>query len=162
MTNEQRAELIKSICIHDEKNIKGFFGEYRWLSNFYLCSIEREGLFYPSTEHAYQSAKCINKEDQLKFIQYPPNSLPINVSAAKNLGSKVQMIKNWDELKREVMYEINLYKFSHHPVLRSLLRSTGSKHLEETNYWSDRYWGVCKGVGENWLGEILMKIRNEV
>ena len=45
------------------------------------------------------------------------------------------------------------------------LLETGSKHLEEVNYWGDTFWGVHKndssepGVGENNLGRLLMEIR---
>lgn len=34
--------------------------------------------------------------------------------------------------------------------------------IVEENSWRDTYWGVCKGVGENHLGKILMKIRDEL
>ena len=34
--------------------------------------------------------------------------------------------------------------------------------LEEGNTWGDRVWGVCQGQGENRLGKILMKVREEL
>jgi len=34
--------------------------------------------------------------------------------------------------------------------------------LEETNTWGDKYWGVCNGEGENQLGKLLMKIRENI
>ena len=40
-----------------ENVIDSFVGEYYFLSNFYPCSIEHDGLRYPSSEHAYQAAK---------------------------------------------------------------------------------------------------------
>lgn len=30
----------------------------------------------------------------------------------------------------------------------------------EVNNWGDTYWGVCNGIGDNHLGKILMKIRD--
>jgi hypothetical protein len=33
--------------------------------------------------------------------------------------------------------------------------------LVEGNTWNDRYWGVCRGVGQNKLGHLLMKLREE-
>jgi hypothetical protein len=33
--------------------IKGFLGEYSFLSNFYLCPVYYEGLVYPSSENAF-------------------------------------------------------------------------------------------------------------
>ena len=37
-------------------------------------------------------------------------------------------------------------------------------HLEEGNWWGDIFWGVDKktGAGENNLGKILMKVREEL
>ena len=49
----------KIYSIHDDKQIKGFFGNYSWLSNFYECSVWFEGGSYPSSENAYQAAKNI-------------------------------------------------------------------------------------------------------
>jgi predicted NAD-dependent protein-ADP-ribosyltransferase YbiA (DUF1768 family) len=49
-------------AIHDENNIKGFFNEYRFLSNFHMTDIEYEGEVYPSVECAYMAAKTLDKE----------------------------------------------------------------------------------------------------
>lgn len=32
----------------------------------------------------------------------------------------------------------------------------------EGNTWDDTYWGVCKGVGTNYLGKLLMIVRNDL
>lgn len=34
--------------------------------------------------------------------------------------------------------------------------------LIEGNAWNDTFWGVCNGVGENWLGQLLMERRAEL
>ena len=34
--------------------------------------------------------------------------------------------------------------------------------LIEGNEWGDTFWGTCDGIGENHLGKILMRIRNEM
>ena len=59
------------------------------------------------------------------------------------------------------MYDVLISKFTLTPELKEKLLQTGSKYLEETNYWNDTYWGVCDGKGKKTLGELLMKIRNE-
>ena len=48
------------------------------------------------------------------------------------------------------------------PELGQMLLETGNSPLEETNSWGDTYWGVCKGVGKNMLGKLLMEVRNEI
>ncbi|NWN81082.1 NADAR family protein, partial [Bacillus sp. (in: firmicutes)] len=46
--------------------------------------------------------------------------------------------------------------------LKNKLLQTGESILIEGNTWGDKIWGVCNGVGENKLGKILMKVRNEL
>lgn len=48
------------------------------------------------------------------------------------------------------------------PAIAEDLLDTGDQRLVEGNVWGDRYWGVCDGVGENWLGELLMQVRDEL
>ena len=52
---------------HNGYEIKGFFGEYRFLSNFEPAKVELEGTTYSSVEKAYQAAKW-NPEDRGYFI----------------------------------------------------------------------------------------------
>ena len=50
-------EQVDACSFYDSDNIKGFFGGYRWLSNFHVCDVMFEGDLYPSSENAYQAAK---------------------------------------------------------------------------------------------------------
>lgn len=152
---ETRDERIKRITVHDDKNVKGFFYYYRFLSNFYLIPVEYEGKVYPSSENAYQAAKCANVEDREKFINIGPEE-------SKALGKKVEKIHNWDIIKPEIMYRIVKNKFTNDFTLRLMLLVTGERFLEETNYWGDTFWGVCSGQGLNTLGNILMRVRKEL
>lgn len=141
--------------VHDEKNIKGFFGEYRWLSNFEPCLVEHDGLVFPSSEAAYQAAKCKNKEDRLLF-------LTLSAAESKKMGRKIKIIDHWDDVKDLIMKAILISKFTKNSHLREKLLDTGDKYLEETNWWNDRYWGVCNGRGDNMLGKILMEVRDQI
>ena len=60
------------------------------------------------------------------------------------------------------MYEIVLAKFTQNPDLKKKLLATGDEHLEEGNTWGDTIWGTVDGVGENRLGKILMRVRDEL
>lgn len=142
----------RDYIIHDEKNIKGMFGTYRFLSNYQVIPVLYEGLEYPSTENAYQAAKSLDPVVRKQFLNITP-------SEAKKLGKKLVIRPDWDEIKYDVMKEICTYKFTQHQSMRDALISTGDRYIEETNHWKDRYWGVCDGVGENNLGKILMEIR---
>lgn len=46
--------------------------------------------------------------------------------------------------------------------LKIKLLQTGLEPIVESNTWGDTYWGKCKGVGQNKLGQTLMRIRNEL
>lgn len=143
--------------------VNGFFGEYRFLSNFYPCEIEYEGLKYNSVEHAYQAAKS-DLAWERKALSCTPGSGKKVMSAkeAKIFGKKVSMRHNWDNVKLSVMEELCRQKFTNHEDLKAKLLATDDQYLEETNYWGDRFYGVCGGSGQNHLGKIHMKIRKEL
>lgn len=144
--------------------ITEFQGEYRFLSNFWPwdgnrllaepLKLEYEGLIYPSVEHAYQASKCLNYRDRAVMAAC------YTAGDAKRYGRKIVLPKNWEEVKLRVILELVRLKFAI-PGLRAKLLATGDAELIEGNCWGDRFWGVCKGVGENHLGKILMHVRSE-
>lgn len=137
-------------------SILGFFKEYRFLSNFHLAVVKLDGLEYASTEHAYQAAKTLNLEEREAI------RLSTKPAEAKKLGQKVTMREDWEQVKNSVMKDVVRQKFSDHQDLKEQLLATGDAYLEETNHWGDVYWGVCKDKGQNWLGKILMEVREEL
>lgn len=141
--------------IETDKEIKGFFDKYRFLSNFYVSDVFYDGLMYPSSENAYQSAKTLDMDLRNMFIDISP-------SQSKKLGRKIKVRDDWEDVKFNIMFEIVTDKFNRSESLCEMLLSTGDKYLEETNYWGDKIWGVCNGVGDNWLGKILMDVRSNL
>lgn len=149
----QTWDRADEITVHNDKEIKGFFRDYRWLSNFYPCSVKLGGLVYPSSENAYQAMK-FPKEYREKFVS-------IDATAAKKLGKKAKIIPaEWNAASEHLMVLIVASKFSQNADLRELLIQTKGKYLEETNWWGDTRWGVCNGKGDNKLGRILMHYRD--
>lgn len=136
--------------------INSFSNEYRFLSNFYPCSVELDKDVYPSVEHAYQAAKTLNLEDR-QLIQHT-----VEPNIAKKLGKYVTIRENWEEIKLEIMSDLVWQKFSTNDDLRAKLLATQGYELIEGNWWNDTYWGICQGVGQNNLGKILMAVRNEL
>lgn len=134
--------------------IDSFKGEYAFLSNFQRCRVQFEGEEYISTEHAYQAAKTLIPEERetVRLCGTP--------GQAKGLGNKCTLRPDWEEVKLGVMRDLLVQKFAY-PDLRAKLEATGNQELVEGNYWNDTYWGVCKGVGTNWLGRLLMEIRDD-
>jgi N-glycosidase YbiA len=137
--------------------ILGFTGRYKFLSNFHSSKIKDEdGIIYATVEHAYQAAKTLNKTQsrRVRKAETPGES--------KRLGRKVTIRYDWEQIKDEMMMKFLRLKFSQHRDLRDALIKTGDEYLEETNNWGDTYWGVCKGVGKNILGKLLMEIRDKL
>lgn len=137
--------------------ISEFQGEYRWLSNFYPCTIILEGIKYPSVEHAYMSRKS-DSELWKDFC-----STTISPEEVKKASRRISLIPGWEGIRVEVMRECLIQKYSREP-LRSKLVVTGSQILQEGNWWGDRFWGVDikTGVGENNLGKLIMEIRERL
>jgi ribA/ribD-fused uncharacterized protein len=150
----------RDYIVHDERSIRGFFGDYGWLSNFYPCEVLFEGITFPSVENAYVFAKM-----PVDLREHRPSIvgqlLTLDAAAAKRLGrEQVPIRKDWESVKYDVMCAVVFDKFYRHRHLRDSLIATGTRYLEETNNWQDRYWGVCDGIGQNKLGKILMRARD--
>lgn len=81
---------------------------------------------------------------------------------AKKLGRQVTLRPDWEQIKDSVMEEVIHWKFKCNKDLAEALINTGDAILIEGNTWNDRYWGVCRGTGQNKLGKILMKERDRL
>ena len=168
MTDELKIADISTPdkAINDVPDIDSFSGNFRWLSNF----VGAPGLVIKSTAHSnvtannieviYHIDKCCKQEDiELLLEAGTPGK-------AKKAGKNITLRPDWDEVKLGVMENLVRQKFSSIPF-KGLLLGTGDANLEEGNYWHDNYWGVCHcskcgGNGQNHLGKILMKIREEL
>lgn len=184
------------------KSIDKFQGETRWLSNFWFLEstfldkdifqvigtafdqstkLIFEKYRYPTTEHAYQAMKIGDARERKEFID-KHNYLNLTPGEVKKLSRKMKMRPDWDEVKLDVMYQLQKFKFSEaNPKLRAQLVGTTlwgvSKHaavtqkalddpnnfayLTEGNTWGDKFWG-CSPDGENHLGKIIMEVRNDI
>lgn len=135
--------------------IDRFVGEFSFLSNFYCSPIMIDGMMFNSVEHAYQAAKTddANSKNLIKNAKTP--------GIAKKLGQSVEMKSDWDDIKFDIMKKLIHEKFRN-PFLREALIATSPADLIEGNHWNDTYWGVCRGVGANNLGKILMSERQSL
>ena len=115
------------------------------------------GYDFPTSEHAYQAAKCSEQEEFEKFLD--PK---LTAGQAKRLGRSVLTWNRWKDMKLRVMEDILRSKFEHGSEMARLLKETGDAILIEGNTWGDKFWGQCNGEGENYLGRILERIRSEL
>lgn len=143
----------KTYAVHDANMVKGFFGDFRFLSNFEACCFIHEGVMYRSVENAYQAAKTEDEALRTRIAAMTPFE-------AKSWSHTITVFDDWHAKKRDIMYHLIWLKFQD-PVLAAKLAATKSAYLEETNHWHDTYWGVDyqTGLGENMLGRILMEVR---
>ena len=152
--------------------IDSFSGKYRFLSNFYRCYIEHEGITYPSVERAYQAAKTLSVNERARIATMS------TTGAAKAAGRRIKLRVNWEQVKIGIMLTLLRKKFSHndpgyHETRAMALLATGDAELIDGNTWGDTFWGVCGcagngtcakkgGTGENMLGKLLMQVREEL
>lgn len=136
--------------------IESFTGPYRFLSNFWLCDILYEDLIYPSTEHAFQAAKTLDPSERLLIC------LLDTPGHAKRKGHNITLRRGWEQIKQDIMLDLLRIKFTVHRDLREHLLATGNRKLIEGNNWGDTYWGEVNGIGNNFLGKLLMRVREEL
>lgn len=137
--------------------IDSFMGNYYFLNNFYPCRVMYKGIWFSSSEAAYQAQKNSSDCVRRMFSGLKPDE-------AKALGKRIHIRSDWDTVKIAVMRDVVREKFWQNPALAILLDNTGDAILKEGNDWGDTFWGVDKetGEGQNQLGIILMQVRNEL
>jgi hypothetical protein len=135
--------------------IDRFINEFAFLSNFHPSTIIVDGRHYATVEHAYQAAKTLD-ETQREMVRKSKTA-----AEAKKLGRSVTLREDWDQVKVDLMRKFVKAKFEN-PLLREMLLATEDAELIEGNHWNDKFWGVCRGQGQNWLGRILQEVRDEI
>lgn len=137
------------------KKIKSFNGRYKFLSNFFEYPMICGQNTWKTAEHWYQAIKV---EEEKDFVQIRDCDSP---KTAKELGNTCKRWGYWHVIKLHYMEMILKRKFSI-PKLADKLLSTKEIYLENCNNDNDVFWGTVNGIGENHLGKILMKIREEI
>ena len=133
--------------------INSFQGDYRFLSNFWPVRVQLDGATYTTVEHAYQAAKTLDDRERNTVRR------ALTPGEAKRAGRRVTKRADWEQVKIEVMRVLLQQKFRS-DYLHDKLQATRGHELVEGNTWGDTFWGVCRGVGENHLGKLLMQIRD--
>lgn len=135
----------------------------RWLSNMTPVLITFRGKTYPSVEHAYMSAKIDDEKWRIFCTSTERTSGQIKKLTQQALLLS-PLVDNWETEKLIVMEECLREKFKQEPFKTKLIE-TGNQNIQEGNHWNDTFWGVdlkvSPNVGENHLGRLIMKIRDE-
>ena len=154
----------------------GFWHEYEdygCLSNWYKAEFEYAGISFSSVEQFMMYQKV------MAFRQYDLGNKIMNTSdpaKAKTLGGTPFSEFDtgiWDKISYQVVKRAVRAKFIQNPDILEILLSTGNAILAECSA-RDKKWGIgidisdpsykdiSKWKGKNYLGRILMEVREEL
>jgi ribA/ribD-fused uncharacterized protein len=133
---------------------------YYVFDNFSAYTVTLWNKTFMTAEHAYQWRKFSDSSPEIaQLIAAAPSPYAVKKisDAHKNLVPDA-----WHEQKKVVMEEILRAKLAQHENVLCKLKETHQKNIYE-NSPTDGYWGVgVNGDGENILGELWMKLRDEL
>ena len=134
------------------------FGELGYLANYSNHGFYKDNVYYKTVEHFYQASKFDNKKIKEKIINC---STP---KEASNIGRDRNNIRiaNFKDIKLDVMYEGIYLKFTQNKDIRSKLIETRNNQIREMSV-KESFWGIGPNLdGENHIGIILEKVRDQV
>jgi N-glycosidase YbiA len=132
--------------------------EYGSFSNFSPHPIRLKGKVWPTSEHYFQAQKFAGTPDE-EVVRQAKSPM---IAARMGRSRKRPLRNDWESAKDAIMHEAVLAKFTQHADLRDLLLGTGDAEIVEHTQ-NDAYWGDGgDGSGKNRLGQILMRVREEL
>jgi N-glycosidase YbiA len=148
---------------------------FGFLSNFCEAPIAIDGEIWRSTEYYYQAQKSFDPEFQnairqaggpghvKRLASFPSPDRPAGLRKQSWFDGRTELIRaDWQEAKFAVMERAVQAKFTQNADLRAALLATGDARIVEDSE-SDSYWGIGPdGGGENRLGVLLMKLRDDL
>lgn len=183
---EDDMEAHKIADLEAQDAILGFDGPYRFLSNFGAGKTHAYGITFPTVEHGFAAikldpeggvftrAEVIAEMSRIASLSSPGEAKRAGrrrtwdgtqPKEGRRAAQRPFLRTDWEAKKFDLVLELVRRKFAD-PVLREKLLATGDRPLYELNTWGDRIWGVvAKGdelIGTNWLGKILMQVRDEI
>lgn len=117
-----------------------------------------QGLNFWTPENFYQAMK-VEKD----LIDLRRNICMMNPYKAKVFARSVTLRKDWDVIKLDVMDRILHFKFSPETSWGQKLKEYDGEIIEWNN-WNDKFYGksIFDGLGENYIGKILTRIKNKL
>jgi ribA/ribD-fused uncharacterized protein len=137
-------------------------------SQWHKSNLVIDGVTYNCAEQYMMAmkAKHFNDEETLAKI--------MSIGSPRIQKEYGRQVKNFDPIEwtnvcKDYVFKANLVKFSD-PILKKSLLNTGTKEIVEASPY-DKIWGIGldqddpraldkkQWQGTNWLGEVLMKVR---
>lgn len=134
------------------------FGELGYLANYSNHGFWKNGIYYKTVEHYYQSEKFDDPSIKEKIINA---STPKEASLiGRDRNNK--RIAHFKTIKNQVMYEGILEKFRQHRDIAFKLIETRKQPIAEATI-DEYYWGIGKDKsGKNVIGDILERVREKI
>lgn len=137
-----------------------FAGKYNFLSNDHICLVYHDGYLFNSVTHAFQAARAQNQETKERISKI--HDFDIMYEIAETIEDPA----NWAKFRSKTMEVLIRDKFRRNPQLRQRLSETAPAIIQntydDTENRNNLYWGIVDGRGENVIGKILMKIRDDI
>ena len=116
---------------------------------------------WATVEHYYQAHKF--QGTKFEYLMAHIQAAPTPEQAAKiGRDPAYQIHPDWNRCKCELMYRAVWQKFSSHSDIQQVLLDTLDAEIIEDSP-VDYFWGCgIEKTGENYLGRILMTVRNDL
>lgn len=133
-------------------------GSLGYLANYSNHGFLKNGIFYKTAEHYYQSEKFDDKKIKEKIINASSPKEASNIGRNRNY----QRRENFKDIKLEVMYQAVLEKFRQNKDIRARLIETRNEPIKEMTT-KESFWGVGPNFdGQNNSGKILEVVREKI
>jgi len=150
-----KCDTDERVCFYEQ--------EFYMLSNFSAFNVFIDGRLHATSEHAYHWFKFTGQDDasiDIRLRIYLATSAHDAFKIAEK--EKAHRRSDWDLVKVGTMLRILLLKAAQHEYVRRKLLETGDRELVEDS-WRDDVWGWGPNKdGQNLLGNLWMKVRDEL
>lgn len=141
-------------------------------SQWYPSTFVVDGVTYNCAEQYMMAQKALLFKDLTAHAKIMSTDSP---KEQKKMGREVRnfQVHKWEKRAKQVVKDGNLAKFGQNPDLKQVLLETEGTTLVEASPY-DKIWGIglaeddpkaqdrSQWQGENWLGEVLTQVREEL
>lgn len=139
----------------------GFYPrEFYPFDNFSSFKVEWNGYLFSSVEEAYQAASFMGSDEEL--VEKIKKSHSADEAQRIAYANRDKRREDWDDVKISIMEELLRLKIEQNPYVKKKLLQTGDYMIVEDSPKDDFWgWGPNRN-GQNNLGKLWMKLREEL
>ena len=139
----------------------GFYPrEFYPFDNFSSFKVEWNGYLFSSVEEAYQAASFMGSDEEL--VEKIKKSHSADEAQRISYANRDKRREDWDDVKISIMEELLRLKIEQNPYVKKKLLQTEDYMIVEDSPKDDFWgWGPNRD-GQNNLGKLWMKLREEL